>query len=135
MEMTPEAKILKDYRTIAVVGLSSEPQRPAYSIASYMKKQGYRIIPVNPGESDVLGEKAYPDLSSVPEPIEIVNIFRRPEYVPDVVVEAITVGAKAIWMQEGIAHEEAAKSAEEAGLSVVMDTCIRTEHRRLAAGA
>lgn len=135
MEMTPEAKILKDYRTIAVVGLSSEPQRPAYSIAKYMKEQGYRIIPVNPGETEVLGEKAYPDLPSVPETIEIVNIFRRPEYVSDVVEEAIVVGAKAIWMQEGIADEDAAKSAEEAGLSVVMDTCIRTEHRRLAAGA
>ena len=133
--MTMEAEILNSFRTIAVVGLSSERQRPAYAIARYMKKQGYRIIPVNPGETEVLGEKAYPDLSSVPEPIEIVNIFRRPEYVPDVVREAIAVGAKAVWMQEGIAHEEAAKSAEEAGLSVVMDTCIRTEHRRLAAGA
>ena len=125
--MTMEAEILNS--------LSSERQRPAYSIARYMKKQGYRIIPVNPGETEVLGEKAYPDLSSVPEQIEIVNIFRRPEYVPEVVEEAILAGAKVIWMQEGIAHEEAAKSAEEAGLSVVMDTCIRTEHRRLAAGA
>jgi len=133
--MTVEAEILNNYRRIAVVGLSSEPQRPAYSIARYMKKQGYRIIPVNPSETEVLGEKAYPDLSSVPEQIEIVNIFRRPEHVPEVVEEAIAVGAKVIWMQEGIAHEDAAKSAEEAGLSVVMDTCIRTEHRRLAAGA
>lgn len=130
-----EAEILNSLRTIAVVGLSSERQRPAYAIARYMKKQGYRIIPVNPGETEVLGEKAYPDLSSVPEQIEIVNIFRRPEHVPEVVEEAIAVGAKVIWMQEGIAHEDAAKSAEEAGLSVVMDSCIRTEHRRLAAGA
>jgi predicted CoA-binding protein len=133
--MTLEAEILNNYKTIAVVGLSSEPQRPAYSIARYMKKQGYRIIPVNPGESEVLGEKAYPDLTSVPEQIEIVNIFRRPEFVPEVVEEAIAVGAKAVWMQEGIAHEEAADRADEAGLSVVMDRCIRTEHRRLAAGA
>jgi len=133
--MTLEAEILNNYKTIAVVGLSSEPQRPAYSIARYMKKQGYRIIPVNPGESEVLGEKAYPDLSSVPEQIEIVNIFRRPEFVPGVVEEAIAVGAKVVWMQEGIAHEEAAERADEAGLSVVMDRCIRTEHRRLAAGA
>jgi len=133
--MTLEAEILNNYKAIAVVGLSSEPQRPAYSIARYMKKQGYRIIPVNPGETEVLGEKAYPDLSSVPEQIEIVNIFRRPEFVPDVVEEAIAVGAKVVWMQEGIAHEEAADRADEAGLSVVMDRCIRTEHRRLAAGA
>ena len=133
--MTLEAEILNNYKTIAVVGLSSEPQRPAYSIARYMKKKGYRIIPVNPGETEVLGEKAYPDLSSVPEPIEIVNIFRRPEFVPEVVEEAIAVGAKVVWMQEGIAHEEAAERADEAGLSVVMDRCIRTEHRRLAAGA
>ena len=133
--MTLEAEILNNYKAIAVVGLSSEPQRPAYSIARYMKKQGYRIIPVNPGETEVLGEKAYPDLSSVPEQIEIVNIFRRPEFVPDVVEEAIAVGAKVVWMQEGIVHEEAADRADEAGLSVVMDRCIRTEHRMLAAEA
>jgi len=133
--MTLEAEILNNYKTIAVVGLSSEPQRPAYSIARYMKKQGYRVIPVNPGETEVLGEKAYPDLTSVPEQIEIVNIFRRPEFVPDVVEEAIAVGAKVVWMQEGIVHEEAADRADEAGLSVVMDRCIRTEHRMLAAEA
>lgn len=133
--MTLEAEILTNYRTIAVVGLSSEPDRPAYSIARYLKKKGYRIIPVNPGETEVLGEMAYPDLSSVPEPIEIVNIFRRPEFVPDVVEEAIAVGAKAVWMQEGIVNGKAAKAAEDAGLLVVMDRCIRSEHRRMVASA
>ncbi|MFQ5474170.1 MAG: CoA-binding protein, partial [Dehalococcoidia bacterium] len=119
--MTLEAEILTNYRTIAVVGLSSEPLRPAHSVSTYMKMNGCRIIPVKPGETEVLGEMAYPDLSSVPEPIEIVNIFRRPEFVPDVVEEAIAVGAKAVWMQEGIVNGKAAKAAEDAGLLVVMD--------------
>ena len=128
-------RIYAETETIAVVGASPDTTKRAQVVPAYLQDQGYRIIPVNPGETEVLGEKAYPDLSSVPEQIEIVNIFRRPEYVPEVVEEAIAVGAKVIWMQEGIAHEDAAKSAEEAGLSVVMDSCIRTEHRRLAAGA
>ncbi len=96
-----------------------------------MQKAGYRMIPIHPDETEVIGEKAYPDLSSVPEPIEIVNVFRRPEYVPEIVAEAIAVGATVVWMQEGIVNVEAAKAGEDAGLIVVMDRCIRSEHRRL----
>jgi len=131
--MTVETEVLRRYRTIAVVGLSSEPQRAAYSVSRYMQKQGYKIIPIHPDETEVIGEKAYRDLSSVPEPIEIVNIFRRPEHVPEIVADAIAVGAKVVWMQEGIVNKEAAKAGEDAGLTVVMDRCLRSEHRRLAA--
>jgi len=97
-----------------------------------MQKAGYRIIPVNPMESQILGEKCYPDLESIPEAVDIVDIFRRPEFVPDIVEAAIRIGAKVIWMQEGVVHEEAAKRAESAGLIVVMDRCILKDHRRLA---
>jgi predicted CoA-binding protein len=97
-----------------------------------MQKAGYRIIPVNPRESEVLGEKCYPDLDSVPEPIDIVDIFRRSEFVPEIVEAAIRKGAKVVWMQEGVIHEEAARRAQEAGLRVVMDRCILKDHRRLA---
>ena len=131
--MTPEADILCRYRTIAVVGLSADSQRVAYSVSSYMREQGYKIIPIHPDVTEVLGEKAYPDLASAPETIEIVNIFRRAEHVPEIVSEAIAVGAKVVWMQEGIVNEEAAKAGESAGLTVVMDRCIRSEHRRLKA--
>jgi predicted CoA-binding protein len=124
--------ILRRYRTIAVVGLSSDTWRPSYSVSRYMQAAGYRIIPVNPDETEVLGEKAYPTVSSIPEPVEIVNIFRRPEAVPPVVEEAIIAGAKVVWMQSGIFNEAAAKRARDAGLEVVQDRCIRTEHRRLA---
>jgi predicted CoA-binding protein len=124
--------ILRSYRTIAVVGLSGRRFRPSYGVAEYMKKAGYRIIPVNPMEQEVLGEKSYPDLDSVPEPVEIVDIFRRSEFVPEIVEAAIRKGAKVIWMQEGVVHEEAARRAMEAGLTVVMDRCILKDHRRLA---
>jgi hypothetical protein len=97
-----------------------------------MQKAGYRIIPVNPRESQILGEKCYPDLESIPEAVDIVNIFRRPEFVPAIVEAAIRKGAKAIWMQEGVVHEEAARQAEAAGLAVIMDRCILKDHRRLA---
>ena len=123
--------ILRSCRTIAVVGLSGKKYRPSYGVAEYMQKAGYRIIPVNPLESQVLGEKCYPDLDSVPEPVDIVDIFRRPEFVPEVVEAAIRKGAKVIWMQEGVVHEEAARRAEEAGLAVIMDRCILKDHRRL----
>jgi uncharacterized protein len=126
------SEILHSSRTIAVVGLSGKRYRPSYGVAEYMQKAGYRIIPVNPRETQVLGEKSYPDLDSVPEAIDIVDIFRRSEYVPDIVEAAIRVGAKAVWMQEGVAHEEAARRCEEAGLAVVMDRCILKDHRRLA---
>ena len=132
--MSDEADILRKYRTIAAVGLSSEQTREAYGVTKYMQDAGYRIIPVHPNETEVLGETAYPDLASVPEPVEIVNVFRRPEFVPGVVDEAIAVGAKAVWLQSGIVHEEAAAKARAAGLEVVTDRCIRTVHRRLQAG-
>ena len=125
------AEILRQSRTIAVVGLSSKRFRPSYGVAEYMQRSGYRIVPVNPEESEVLGEKSYPDLDSVPEAIDIVDIFRRSEFVPEIVEAAIRKGAKAIWMQEGVIHEEAARRAAEAGLDVVMDRCILKEHRRL----
>ena len=124
--------ILRSAHTIAVVGLSSKRWRPSYGVAEYMKRSGYRIIPVNPRETEVLGEKCYPDLDSVPDPVDIVDIFRRPEFVPEIVEAAIRKGAKAVWMQEGVVHEEAAARAESAGLAVAMDHCILKDHRRLA---
>ncbi|MFB3827394.1 MAG: CoA-binding protein [Bryobacteraceae bacterium] len=126
------AELLGAARTIAVVGLSSKRYRPSFGVAEYMQKAGYRIVPVNPAETEVLGEKAYPDLDSVPVPVDIVDIFRRPENVPEIVEAAIRAGAKAVWMQEGVIHEQAAARAREAGLEVVMDRCILKEHRRLA---
>ena len=125
-------EILGTARTIAVVGLSGKRFRASNGVAEYMQMAGYRIIPVNPQESEVLGEKSYPDLDSVPEAIDIVDIFRRSEFVPEIVEAAIRKGAKVIWMQEGVIHEEAARKAEAAGLEVVMDRCILKEHRRLA---
>ena len=127
--MTP-AEVLRRYRTIAVVGLSNDRRRESYSVSRYMQDAGYRVIPVNPEETEVLGEKAYPDLASIPEPVEIVDIFRRPEYIPDIVDQAIAIGAKVIWMQQGIVNEAAAAKARAAGLEVVMNRCIRTVHQR-----
>ncbi len=126
------ADLLRTYRTIAVVGLSGKRFRPSYGVSEYMQRAGYRIIPVNPRETQVLGEKSYATLEDVPEPVEIVDIFRRSEFVPEIVDAAIRAGAKAIWMQEGVVHEEAAAKARAAGLDVVMDRCILKEHRRLA---
>ena len=122
-------EILAAYKTIAVVGLSSRKFRASYGVSAYMQRAGYRIIPVNPQEQDVLGEKCYPDLTSIPVPVEIVDIFRRSEFVPEIVDQAIAIGAKAIWMQEGVVHEEAAAKARAAGLEVVMDRCILKDHR------
>jgi predicted CoA-binding protein/signal transduction histidine kinase len=124
-------EILQDYHTIAVVGISSKPDKPAYSVPAYLQSKGYKIIPVNPNLDEVLGEKAYPDLLSVPEKVDIVEIFRRIEDVPPVVEQAIQIGAKVVWMQEGIVHEQACEQARHAGLIVVMDTCMRATHRRL----
>lgn len=126
------AEILKKYKTIAVVGLSSNPMRPSFDVSEYMQRAGYRIIPVNPNETEVLGEKSYAQLEDVPEKIEIVNIFRRPEHVPAVVESAIRVGAKVVWMQQGIENEIAAGKARAAGLAVVEDACIFVEHRKRA---
>jgi predicted CoA-binding protein len=123
--------LLKQARTIAVVGLSSSPFRPSHGVSRYMQSQGYRIIPVNPYETEVLGERAYADLDSVPEAVDIVNIFRRPDQVMPVVEAAIRKGARAVWMQEGVINEAAAERARAAGLEVIMDRCILKEHRRL----
>ena len=130
--MNSIAEILSSARTIAVVGLSHKRYRPSYGVSEYMQRAGYRIIPVNPFESEVLGEKCYPDLESVPETIDIVNIFRRSEFVPEIVDAAIRKGAKLVWMQEGVEHAEAARRARDAGLAVVMDRCILKDHRRMA---
>jgi uncharacterized protein len=129
--MTAIPELLRKSRTIAVVGLSSKKFRPSNGVAEYMLAQGYRIIPVNPNESEVLGLKSYASIEEVPEHIDIVDIFRRSEFVGPIVDSAIRVGANAIWMQEGVVHEDAAKKAREAGLAVVMDRCILKEHMRL----
>ena len=125
------AEIFREARTIAVVGLSHKKFRPSYGVSEYMQSAGFRIIPVNPLESEVLGEKCYASLSDIPEKVDIVDIFRRSEFVPEVVDEAIKIGARWIWMQEGVIHEEAAAKARAAGLGVVMDRCILKDHRRL----
>ena len=128
-----ERDILRKYHTVAVVGLSNDPMRPSLSVARYLKEAGYHIIPVNPDETEVLGEKAYPDLLSIPEPVEIVEIFRRSENVPPHVDEAIAIGAKVVWMQQGIRNEAAAAKARAAGLEVVQDRCMRSAHREMLA--
>ena len=124
-------EMLRGARTIAVVGLSGKRLRPSYGVAAYMQQHGYRIIPVNPAETEVLGEKAYATLSDVPYKIDIVDVFRRPEAVPEVVDEAIQLGLPYLWLQEDVVHEEAADRARTAGMKVVMDRCILKEHRRL----
>jgi uncharacterized protein len=129
--VTPYGEILRSAKVIAVVGLSGRRFRPSYGVSEYMQSAGYRIIPVNPNESEVLGEKAYASLDEIPEPIDIVDIFRRPEFVPEIVDAAIRIGAKVIWMQEGVEHAEAAQKASAAGLTVIMDRCILKEHRKL----
>jgi predicted CoA-binding protein len=123
-------EIFKNSRTIAVVGLSSRRYRPSFGVSEYMQSVGYRIIPVNPAETEVLGEKSYARLEDIPEPVDIVDIFRRPEFVPDIVESAIRIGARAVWMQEGVIHPEAAERARRAGLFVMMDSCILKEHMR-----
>ena len=122
-------ELLNTAKTIAVVGLADSPLRPSYGVSHYMRSQGYRIIPVNPKINDWEGEKAYASLLDVPDKIDIVNIFRRPEFVPEVVEQAIQIKAPVIWMQEGVVHEEAAEKARKAGIFVVMDLCILKEHR------
>jgi uncharacterized protein len=126
------ADILKKAKTIAIVGLSPSPFRPSYGVAAYLQTHGYRIIPVNPQVTEVLGEKSYRSLRDIPEKVDIVNIFRRPENVPQVVEDAIATKAPVVWMQEGVIHEKAAEKARRAGLFVVMDLCILKEHRYLA---
>ena len=126
----PILEILRQYKTIGVVGLSSNPMRPSYGVSHYMQASGYRIVPVNPNETEVLGEKSYARVEDVPEKIEIVDIFRRPEDVPPVVDGAIRAGAKVVWMQLGIENAAAAEKARAAGLTVVMDACMLIEHKK-----
>ena len=127
-----EARILSKYRSIAVVGASANPERPSYQIADYLIGAGYQVHPVNPNAREILGKPSYPDLSSIPGPVEVVNIFRRSEDVMPVVDEAIEVGAKVVWMQTGVINEKAAAKARGAGLLVVMNKCIFEEHQRLS---
>jgi predicted CoA-binding protein len=123
-------ELLKKSKTIAVVGLSDSPLRPSYGVSAYMQSHGYRIIPINPAIKGSLGEKAAPSLSDVGEKIDIVDVFRRSEFVPEIVDEVIQLKIPAIWMQEDVIHEEAAEKARKAGILVVMDLCILKEHRR-----
>ena len=125
--------IVTTSRCIAVVGLSDRPDRDSHRVAGYLQQQGYRVIPVNPNASEILGEKAYANLREIPVPVDIVDIFRKPEAVPQIVDEAIAIGARTIWMQSGIAHHAAAAKARAAGLKVVMSRCLMVEHRKLKA--
>ena len=125
-------EIVENYKVVAVVGLSPKPDRPSYRVAEYLKQHGYRIIPVNPGQREILGEKCYPSLKDIPFPVEVADIFRNVEAIPAIVDEAIEVGAKAVWMQLGLVEPESARKAREAGLQVVMDRCLKVEHARLA---
>ena len=125
---TEDIDAIMDLKKIAVVGLSSDPSRASYGVARYMQRHGYQVIPVNPNESEILGERAYPSLSDLAERPDVVDVFRRPEHVAAVVDEAIAVGAKAIWLQLGVIDEQAAQKARDAGLLVVMDRCIKIEH-------
>lgn len=125
----PISKLLQNSKTIAVVGISDNPMRPSFGVSEYMQQRGYRIIPVNPQLPEVLGEKCYAALDEIPEKIDIVNIFRRPEFVPEIVEEAIRLKIPALWMQEDVVDEEAAAKARAAGIFVVMDKCILKEHR------
>lgn len=128
--MTTERQILQSCHTIAVVGLSSNPLRPSYEIAEFMQRRGYQIIPVNPHEMEVLGEKCYARLEDIPAKVDCVNVFRRSQFVPAIVDSAIAIGAKAVWLQLGISHDEAIARAEAAGLLAVQDRCLLIEHRR-----
>lgn len=125
----PIAQLLQNSKTIAVVGISDNPMRPSFGVSEYMQQHGYRIIPVNPQVREVLGEKSYATLAEIPDKIDILNIFRKPEFVPDLVDEAIRLKIPAIWMQEDVVHEEVAAKARAAGVFVVMDKCILKEHR------
>lgn len=124
-------EILKSSKTVAVVGISHNEERDSHKVAKYLKEHGYRVIPVNPKYKEVLGEPCYPDLKSIPEKIDVVDIFRNVEAIPGIVDEAIQVGAKVVWMQLGLVHNESAEKAKQAGLRVVMNKCMKIEHHRL----
>jgi hypothetical protein len=125
------ARLLASTKTIAVVGLSDNPDRDSYRVADYMKRQGYKIVPVNPNAGEILGEKSHPTLRDVPFPVDMVNIFRKPDAVPGIVDDAIAIGAASIWMQSGIVHNAAAEKARAAGIAVVMSRCIMVEHKKI----
>jgi len=127
--MDPIAQVLKESKTIAVVGLSSNPQKPSYEVAQYLQERGYKIIPVNPNLTEALGEKAYPDVLSIPETVDVVDIFRPPEAVPEIVEQAIAKKAKVVWMQPGAENLAAAERARQAGLQVIVGVCMMPEHR------
>lgn len=131
--MPSELEILRTCRTIAVVGLSSNRFRPSYDVSAYMQRAGYRIIPVNPGETEILGERCYARLEDIPEPVDCVNVFRRSEFVPGIANSAIAIGAKALWLQLEVVHDEAVERARAAGLLVAQNRCLLIEHRRYAA--
>lgn len=124
-------KVLENSKIIAVVGLSPKPERASNDVARYLKGHGYKIIPVNPGHDEILGEKCYASLSDIPEKVDVVDIFRRPEHIPPIVDEALKIGAKVIWLQLGIRNDEAAQKALDAGKTVIQDKCMLQEHRRL----
>ena len=124
-------EMLREAKTIAIVGLSGDPEKPSHGIAKALQHYGYRVIPVNPKETEVLGEKAYAGLGEIPMKIDIVNVFRRAEQTPPIAAEAVAIGAKVLWLQSGIVNEEAAGIARAGGLAVVMDRCIMVEHRKL----
>lgn len=128
--MSIEQDLLRQYHTLVVVGLTNDPAKPSHWVSEYMQDQGYRIIPVNPNEENVLGLTTYPDLASVPEPVDFVDVFRRPQFCADVAREAVAVGAKVLWLQQGIVSAEARKIAEDAGITYVEDRCVLAEHRR-----
>ena len=130
-ETNQEENILKTSRTVAVVGLSPDEERPSFRVASYLKGQGYKVIPVNPRFAQILEETSYPNLTSIPEKVDVVDVFRRADEIPDIVEQAIRIGAKVVWMQEGVVNELAAARARGAGLMVVMDKCMRKEHLKM----
>ncbi len=123
---------LRECKVVAVVGLSPDPSRPSYAVAEYLQRHGYRIIPVNPKAKEILGERAYASLKDIPEKVDVVDVFRRSEEVPAIVEDALSIGARCVWMQEGVRHEKAAERCREEGLRVVADCCIKKEHARLS---
>ena len=122
--------VLRSARTVAVVGLSPDPLRASYFIGFYLQRHGYRVVPVNPKEREILGEPAYPSLGAIPFPVDVVNVFRRPAAVPEIAREAVAIGAKALWLQFGVISDEGARIAADGGLAVVMDRCMKVEHAR-----
>ena len=133
-DITTLRRVLRDCRTLAIVGLSADWFRPSSFVAKYMQEHGYRVIPVNPKYQEILGEKCYPDLKSIPVPVDMVDVFRKPADCLPIAADAVAIGAKVLWLQIGVINEEARKLAEDAGLTVVMDRCVKIEYARLYGG-